>query len=711
VLFAACIVVTLSVVSFVVAKGFLEQRVLAQLSSIVSAKEDLVEHVLTNDRARNALLATREEVRSILKNKRSEGDINEMYGRMREEHLPVLGMVVYNLSGEKVASAGLSIASDPPAVERTTLHSIVDEFGWQEHVLFSPVYDEDGKHIGIVGVRYDSRPLLDTLLSVASVGKTGEVLLGSEHEGELILLHHRFQPAGSKTLKLGKVDEQAEYGLPLALAVRGKEDLGKAEDYAGEDVYAAYRSLPSLGWGLVVKIEREEALEGTMRLAAFLAIIGIVLIISSGIVSYILAGRLTNPIVKLGKTMAKLGPGHWKFSRSTRTGDEVELLETVASDMAIRLQDTYERMEEIISDRTEELKKQYKTDRAILESIQHGIITVGKTGVIISANTAAAKMLGTEMTSMIGEEIEDILRFYQGKEDLNGDNNPIKKTLSSKSILQFDGNAHMNIEKSDGRYLPVRLVVAPLLDDGNIMGAVAVLQDVTEERKVDYIKSEFISLASHQLRTPLSTFQWYLELLNDGETKFTDEQKESVKEMTKASKRMTNLIDTLLNAARLEGGNITPELKEVDMNELVEELTEELQSLTKDANLKPEINAPENIRSIRTDPILLNVVMQNLFSNSVKYSEEGKSIVFTVKEDGEYLVFSVKDFGLGIPEKDQTRIFERLYRATNVREVDTTGSGLGLFISRMIAKSLGGEIVFKSKENKGSEFILRLPIN
>jgi len=174
---------------------------------------------------------------------------------------------------------------------------------------------------------------------------------------------------------------------------------------------------------------------------------------------------------------------------------------------------------------------------------------------------------------------------------------------------------------------------------------------------------------------------------------------------------MTNLIDTLLNAARLEGGNITPELKEVNMNELVEELTGELQSLAKDARLTPEINVPENVRSIKTDPILLNVIMQNFFSNAVKYSEEGKSIMFMVKEDGKDLIFSVKDFGLGIPEKDQARIFERLYRATNVREVDTTGSGLGLFISKMIAKSLGGEIVFKSKENKGSEFILRLPIN
>ena len=710
VLFAAGIVLTLSIVSFIVARGFLEQRVLAQLSSIVSAKEDLVEQVLTNDRARNALLATRDEVQGIILNIDNDVSISEMYNRMREEHLPILGMTAYNLSGEVVERAGLSLVTVPPAVERTVLNSVVDEYGWQKHEIFSPVYDNDKNHIGIVGVSYDSRPLLNILISIASVGRTGEVLLGAEKEGDLILLHHRFQPAGRKTLKLGNLDEQAEYGLPLALSVKGKESLGKAEDYMGEKVYAAYRTLPSLGWGLVVKISREEALEGTMRLAFFLGVIGIFLVACSGAVAYILAGRLTNPIVRLSKTMTKLGPGHWRFSRSTNSGDEVELLETVASDMSIRLQDTYERMEEIISDRTEELRQQYEKDRAILESIQHGIITVGKTGVVIGANSAAAKMLGQEITSMIGEEATDILSFYKGREDMNGDNNPIKKTMNSKSVLRYDSNAHMNIEKTDNKYLPVRLVVAPLLDNGKILGAVAVFQDVTDERRVDYMKSEFITLASHQLRTPLSTFQWYLELLEGEESKFNEEQRESISEMKKSGKRMSNLIDTLLHAAQLEGGSISPKIKSVNLTELLEDMAGEFKSLAKDAGCACEVDIPEKDIEIQTDPILLHVIVQNLFSNAIKYSPNKTPVSMIAKVSSSEVKITIKDSGMGIPEQDQPRIFERLFRASNVREMDTTGNGLGLFISSLIAEDMGGKITFSSKENKGSEFVVRLSL-
>ncbi|MDP7247816.1 MAG: ATP-binding protein [Candidatus Peribacteraceae bacterium] len=588
---------------------------------------------------------------------------------------------------------------------------MIDEYGWQEHEIFSPVYNHEGSHIGIVGVRYDSRPLLDTLLSIASVGETGEILLGAEKEGELVLLHHRFQPAGSKTLKLGNLEEQAEYGLPLALSVKGKENLGKAADYTGERVYAAYRTLPSLGWGLVVKITREEALEGTMRLAFFLTIIGIFIIISSGIIAHILAGRLTNPIVRLSKEMGKLGPGHWHFNRSARTGDEVELLETVASDMATRLQDTYERMEEIIVDRTQELKKQYETDRAILESIQHGIITVGKTGVIISVNTAAAKLLEKDIVFLIGEKIDDVVKFYKGNEQYRGDDNPIRKSLNSKSIIRFDSIAHLNIEKEDGEHLPVRLSVAPLLDNGDVHGAVAVFQDVAEERRVDYMKSEFITLASHQLRTPLSTFQWYLELLEGTKSNFSEEQKESIKEMRKSGKRMANLIDTLLHAAQLEGGSIEPKIKKIDFTELLEDIAGELQSFAKDAGCPCKIDIPDRKIELQTDPILLHVIVQNFISNAVKYSPNKTPISMQAKVSDAEIEITIKDLGLGIPEADQPRIFERLFRASNVKEMDTTGNGLGLFISKLIAEDMGGEISFKSKEGKGSEFVLRLPIN
>ncbi|MBU1911641.1 PAS domain S-box protein [Patescibacteria group bacterium] len=707
VLFAACIVLVLTLSSFFMARGFLEQRVLSQLSSIVAAKEDLVEHVLRNDRARVALLATRTEVKEVIQGNNTRTILNELIERMREEHVPVLGVAVFDLSGQEVSGAGLSARSKPPEQESTILYAITDDFGWQEYEIFSPVYLE-GKHIGVIGVRYDARPLLDTLLSVASVGETGEVLLGAEQDGKLVILHHRFQPDGGKTLLLGDIDEQYSYGSPLAKAVKGEESLQRSEDYSGQDVYAAYRTLPSLGWGLVVKINRYEALAGTVRLAWFMAILGIVLIFGAGLIAVILAKYLTDPIMRLSRKMQKLGPENWGFRRSVYTGDEVEFLDQVATDMASRLKEIYGHLEEKVAERTQELKAQYAKDRAILESIQHGIITVGKTGVILSVNPAASLLLDMDITDLIGTKAEETIRFCKEGKTQEAQNNPIVRSLVTRKVARIDSNQHVSVLQKDESFLPVTAISAPLLDKGQLLGAVIVFQDVTEERRVDYIKSEFISLASHQLRTPLSTMNWYLELFSDEKEGLSQMQKESVREMDRASKRMSDLLDTLLHAARLEGGNIMPNIRKIDIIAFMNDVVAECRSVAKIEGVNCKSDISQEPITINTDPVLLNVIIQNLFSNAVKYSPKGGDVKITLKSDGKYIDITVKDSGMGIPANEQHRVFERLFRARNVKSIDTEGSGLGLYISKMISGVIGGELTFVSDEKNGTVFTLRL---
>ncbi|MCF7844467.1 MAG: PAS domain S-box protein [Kiritimatiellales bacterium] len=711
VLFATFIVLTLSVISFIIARGFLEQRVLAQLSSIVAAKEDLVEQALQNDRARVALLATREELQEVIVGKRDSDIMDELLSHMRSEHIPVLGMAVFSLEGEKIAETKLSLNTLPSISNGTTLNAIVNDFGWQEHEIFSPIKSPDGVSFGILGVRYNSRPLLETLLSVASIGESGEVLLGASQEGELVLLHHRYQPGG-RVLILGNLEEQYKYGSPLAQAVSGEEDLRRAEDYAGHDVYAAYRSLPSLGWGLVVKMARNEALHGTLRLAIFLGISGITLIMGAALIALLMAKRLTQPIVGLSDRMTKLGPGHWSFDKSVNSGDEVEVLEQVAADMAARLKQIYEHLEEEVAKRTKELREQYAKDRAVLENIQHGVIMVDPEGKIVDANASAALLIGRTVVDLKGTKVNESVRLGRRKNLFAGDNHPVMMALATKQIQHANTNEHMNIICKDDTLIPINYVITPLIENGKILGAVVVMQDVTEERRIDYIKSEFISLASHQLRTPLSTFQWYLELFatDDGAKDFTTVQNESIKEMERASKRMTNLIETLLHAAKLEGGSISPKLERLELTTYLNDIASELRSLAKDSKIPCSIQIPQEPLEIMTDPILLHVILQNLFSNAVKYTKADGEVSISLKKERNTVNIMVKDSGIGIPKGDQNRIFERLYRASNVQVVDTDGSGLGLYISKMVAENMGCELKFESEEGKGTTFILSLPI-
>jgi len=710
VLFAAFIVLTLSVISFVIARGFLEQRVLAQLSSIVAAKEDLVEQALQNDRVRVALLATREELREVIAGNRDNEIMDDLLTHMRSERIPVLGMAAFSLDGEKVAETKLTVNTVPPLTKGTFLHAVVNDLGWQEHEIFSPIKSPDGESVGILGVRYNSQPLLDVLLSISSIGETGEVLLGAEQGGDLVLLHHRYQPGG-RVLVIGNMEEQYRYGSPLAQAVAGEEDLRRAEDYAGQDVYAAYRSLPSLGWGLVVKMARQEALHGTLRLALFLGISGIALIIGAGLIALMLAKKLTQPIVSLSERMTKLGPGQWGFERSVHSGDEVEVLECVAADMSRRLKQIYDHLEEEVAKRTEELREQYAKDRAVLENIQHAVVMVDPGGVIVDANESAAALLGRTIEELKGTNVQESVRFGEQKKLFEGDAHPMIRALKERKIQHASTNEHMNIVCKDDRLIPINYVITPLQEEGKILGAVAVMQDVTEERKVDYIKSEFISLASHQLRTPLSTFQWYLELFSadDGAKSFTQVQNESILEMERASKRMTNLIETLLHAARLEGGTINPKIQEIEIVGFLNDIASEFRSIAKEAKIPCSISIPQEPLEVETDPILLHVILQNLFSNAVKYTKEGGKISVALKKNKEEMSISVKDTGMGIPKDEQPRIFERLFRARNVQAVDTDGSGLGLYISKMVAENMGGELSFVSEEGKGTTFTLSLP--
>ncbi|KKU20061.1 MAG: Sensor histidine kinase VicK [Candidatus Saccharibacteria bacterium GW2011_GWA2_46_10] len=711
VLFAAFIVFSLSISSFYIARGFLEQRVLSQLSSIVAAKEDLAEQVLNNDRVRTVLIATRSDIRNIANGGAGGKIISDIFDRMREEHVPVIGISLFSKSGNLIDSSGLKMKTQPPSAQSNTLlYAVIDDYGWQEYEVFSPVYSDKGNYIGSVGLRYDSRPLLDILLSVSSVGKTGEVLLGAEQDGKLVLLHHRFQPQGTRTLIMGSIDDEYTAGSSLAKAVRGEESLGRARDYAGQDVYAAFRTLPSLGWGLVVKIARSEALEGTVRLAIFMGLIGAALILGSGFIAVILARKLTDPILKLSDKMKILGPNNWNFKRSVYTGDEVEILDSSAADLAWRLKDIYEHLEEKVEERAQEIHEQSAKDHEVMESIQYGIITIGKTGVILTANRAAGTLLGSDISDIIGTKIDETVVLCVKNQILSGKNHPAIKSLNEKKPARIMSSQHASIARKDGTMLPVTAMSAPLAEGENIFGSVLVLQDVTEERKVDYIKSEFISLASHQLRTPLSTIQWYLELFAEGNRKDVSLKKESLAEMQKAAQKMSGLLETLLHAARLEGGNINPDFKEVDMPAFLKDVAGEFKTRLNGKSFSFKADIPQKNLTVSTDPVLLHVILQNLLDNAVKYSQGGSEVGISLKRSGKFAEIRVKDNGAGIPKEEQYRVFERLFRASNAKNMDTTGSGLGLYISKMIAGIIGADLDFESAEGRGTMFKLKLPV-
>lgn len=242
-------------------------------------------------------------------------------------------------------------------------------------------------------------------------------------------------------------------------------------------------------------------------------------------------------------------------------------------------------------------------------------------------------------------------------------------------------------------------------------------------KEVDKAKTEFISLASHQLRTPLSAVNWYAEMLLAGDVgRLNKEQKKYINEMYKGNERMVDLVNALLNVSRLEFGTFMVEPEPTDVVKLAQSVINEQKQQIIEKKLKLSKKYSNNLPRLNADPRLLRIVFQNLLSNAVKYTpsegmikvgvrlvRRGESVDnLKAKEDSFAIV--VSDTGYGIPKGQQGKIFTKFFRADNVREKDTEGTGLDLYIVKAIINLSGGAIWFESEESKGTTFYASLPL-
>ncbi|MFA5871437.1 MAG: HAMP domain-containing sensor histidine kinase [Parcubacteria group bacterium] len=236
-------------------------------------------------------------------------------------------------------------------------------------------------------------------------------------------------------------------------------------------------------------------------------------------------------------------------------------------------------------------------------------------------------------------------------------------------------------------------------------------RDIIRIKEIDKAKTEFVSLASHQLRTPLTSVSWYAEMLISGDAGFLNpKQKQYLDEIYIGNRRMIDLVDDLLNASRIDMGTLVAEPARLDLRGLLDSLINEFAPLISSKQIEIVKKYDADIPPIFADVEHIRIVFQNLLSNAIKYTPEKGSVTVESQKKGLEIVIGISDTGYGIPKHQQAKIFTKLFRADNVRNKDTDGTGLGLYIARAIIKQSGGKIWFDSIENKGSTFFVSLPI-
>jgi len=226
------------------------------------------------------------------------------------------------------------------------------------------------------------------------------------------------------------------------------------------------------------------------------------------------------------------------------------------------------------------------------------------------------------------------------------------------------------------------------------------------------MKSEFISVVSHQLRSPLSNLRWAIELLMSGRLgKIEEKQTEYFRILKENSGRMGELVSDLLIVSRIETATLPQKRKEISLEDLIKKLISEFEPFAQASNVEIEFKSEENLPKILADPSQIRLVVENLLDNAVRYIKDRGKVKMLLSRRGQNLYFEIEDNGVGIPKEDQKYIFQKFFRSENILRYQTQGSGLGLYISKAIIERSGGKIGFKSQEGVGSTFWFTLPIH
>jgi PAS domain S-box-containing protein len=355
---------------------------------------------------------------------------------------------------------------------------------------------------------------------------------------------------------------------------------------------------------------------------------------------------------------------------------------------------------EDLEEASQEAKKEKDKTLAIVNNFTDGLLFFDSNKNLILINPQGEKLFGVKSENILNKrpsEIKEINKKLEKLIDKVGDK--VERIFREEITLGEDN------------FLEVTSVLVERKNEE--IGTLVIIHDITREKRVERMKTEFVSLAAHQLRTPLAGIKWSLITILEEkeESGILPEVYDLIEKAYEANERMVLLVNDLLNVTRMEEGNYVYEPKKVNIKEIVDLALDEYKDLVESRGLKFTLEQPEErLPYIIADMEELSLVVKNFFDNALKYTKEGEIKLKVEQVEGENkLKVIVSDTGVGIPENQKDKMFNKFFRAENVQLMDTEGSGLGLFISKNIVEAHGGEMGFESQENEGSSFFFTIP--
>ncbi len=347
---------------------------------------------------------------------------------------------------------------------------------------------------------------------------------------------------------------------------------------------------------------------------------------------------------------------------------------------------------------------------AVDNASDHIVITDAE-GIILFANKAVTKITGFPIKEIVGKKA-GVKELWGGLMGLDF----YKKLWHTIKVDKKVFAGELRNKRKNSQEYTALASIAPVLNAKNeVIFFVGIERDITKEKEVEKMKTEFVSITSHQLSTPLTGIKLLAEVLSSERLgKLNKKQKEYMADVELSTKRMIDLVNNLLNVSRLETGRLKIEPVPTQLEDFILSIIHEVEGSAKEKDCIIVFKKPEiKLNKVLIDPILMQQVIHNLVTNAIRYSSKGGcKIIVTLKSEDKSggILVSVRDSGIGIPKKDQLRIFEKFFRTDKARETAAEGSGLGLYVVKMIIEASGGKIWFESEgEGKGKTFYVAIP--
>lgn len=536
----------------------------------------------------------------------------------------------------------------------------------------------------VIEMAGDLLPAYDTHMVVLTSEKDGEkyVPFSTRHGHHNVPIEQLLKKSDLK--KVFEGEEQKVRGtLNIEVENNGKveemplfngEILAVAEPIFGEDdvigAIVLYQSLAQL----------EQTTKRTKELVFYAALVGIFM---TTIFAFFLSSRVTKPLVQMKQAADKMTKGEFNNQIQIRTNDEIG-----------ELGEQFNRMGKQLHESIHELSQEKEQLSSVLESMTDAVITVDANGHIILTNSPA----------------EHLLRGWSDSSEEEQDD--AGRTLPKPLIDSF--NRVVTTEKEYATDLLVRghtwaVVMTPLYAGEQIRGVVAVLRDVTEARRTNKLRKDFVANVSHELRTPLAMLQGYSEALVDDIAQSPEDSKELAQIIHDESLRMGRLVNELLDLTLMETGavRITPE--DTVFQDLGKRIVRKFHSLAQENGVAIKANFPHEPIRGKIDEDSMEQVLTNLVDNAIRHTPKNGTVTLKMEKRTNGVIIKVCDTGVGIPEQDLPFIFERFYKADKARTRSGSGTGLGLAIAKHIVEEHEGKITVDSEEGQGTAFTIWLP--